>query len=147
MLQKETIGIVSCHPNIFSFGKQKDQLKHMTAIVLHSISTQTDIVSPPTMPDESNVCAEIVWLEVPYCQKEDAKRNGARWSPRVGRWYAPAYTDLTNLRPWMGNKRVYLTADFEGQVFGARFDRGSSSWYILDDMDSTPFTPWLGHTP
>ena len=120
----------------------------MTTVTLRSTAAQTDMLSltMPT-PVEDNMRDEIVWLEVSFAEKDSAKGFGARWSPRQGKWYAPPYTDLTNLRRWMDKKRIYLTADFGGQVFGARFDRGSSSWFILDDMDSTPFTPWLSSAP
>ncbi|MBB0229314.1 DNA primase [Streptomyces calidiresistens] len=32
---------------------------------------------------------ERVWLDVPFAEKDEAKKGGARWDPRAKRWYAP----------------------------------------------------------
>ncbi|HSG40293.1 MAG TPA: DUF5710 domain-containing protein [Thermoanaerobaculia bacterium] len=32
---------------------------------------------------------EVVFLDVPYHEKDEAKRLGARWSPEVRKWYIP----------------------------------------------------------
>jgi hypothetical protein len=29
------------------------------------------------------------WLDVPYAEKDEARRSGARWDPEARRWYAP----------------------------------------------------------
>ncbi|MGX8904183.1 DUF5710 domain-containing protein [Streptomyces netropsis] len=42
---------------------------------------------------------ERIWLDVPYAQKDEAKRAGARWDPAVKRWYAPR-EGMTALAPW-----------------------------------------------
>jgi ribonuclease HI len=36
---------------------------------------------------------EVVWLDVPYASKDEAKRLGAWWNPNVRRWYAPPHLD------------------------------------------------------
>jgi hypothetical protein len=33
--------------------------------------------------------AERIWLDVPFTEKDSAKRAGARWDPAARRWYAP----------------------------------------------------------
>ena len=40
----------------------------------------------------------IVWLNVPYAQKDEAKRLGARWSAESRKWYVK---DVENLAPFM----------------------------------------------
>ncbi|MGH3867230.1 MAG: DUF5710 domain-containing protein [Pseudonocardiaceae bacterium] len=40
-----------------------------------------------------------VWLDVPYAEKDQAKRHGARWDPAAKRWYAPA-APRTELARW-----------------------------------------------
>lgn len=35
----------------------------------------------------------IIWLDVPYASKDEAKRLGAWWNPNVRRWYVPAHVD------------------------------------------------------
>lgn len=42
---------------------------------------------------------ERVWLDVPFVEKDEAKKGGARWDPAAKRWYAPrAGTEA--LRRW-----------------------------------------------
>ena len=36
---------------------------------------------------------KIVWLDVPFASKDEAKRLGAWWNPNVRRWYVPAHVD------------------------------------------------------
>ena len=40
----------------------------------------------------------IVWLNVPYVQKDEAKRLGARWSAAERKWYVQ---DAENLAPFL----------------------------------------------
>ncbi|WP_017597337.1 DUF5710 domain-containing protein [Nocardiopsis lucentensis] len=43
--------------------------------------------------------AERIWLDVPYAEKDLAKAEGARWDPRVRRWYAPR-PGIAGLERW-----------------------------------------------
>ena len=36
---------------------------------------------------------KIVWLDVPFASKDEAKRLGAWWNPNVRRWYVPPHVD------------------------------------------------------
>lgn len=40
-----------------------------------------------------------IWLDVPYAEKDRAKKAGARWDPAAKRWYAPR-KGMTALEPW-----------------------------------------------
>lgn len=40
----------------------------------------------------------IVWLNVPFSEKDAAKRLGARWSPSAKKWYVQ---DVERLDPFM----------------------------------------------
>ncbi|MEU5429066.1 DUF5710 domain-containing protein [Streptomyces olivoreticuli] len=42
---------------------------------------------------------ERIWLDVPYAEKDQAKKAGARWDPAAKRWYAPR-EGMTMLEPW-----------------------------------------------
>ncbi len=35
----------------------------------------------------------IIWLDVPYASKDEAKRLGAWWNPNIRRWYVPPHVD------------------------------------------------------
>jgi hypothetical protein len=43
---------------------------------------------------------ERVYLRVPFAEKEDAKRLGARWDQAVKRWFVPGDRDLTAFARW-----------------------------------------------
>lgn len=40
-------------------------------------------------------------LQVPFAEKDDAKRLGARWDGRQRTWYVPEGTDPTPFRKWL----------------------------------------------
>ncbi len=54
------------------------------------------------LPERSQDKAEsIVWLSVPFREKEAAKKHGAKWDKEKRSWYAPTGTDLTQLDRWV----------------------------------------------
>lgn len=52
----------------------------------------------------SNPAPEKTFLAVPYKEKEQAKKLGAKWDKENKLWYAPEGTDLTPLAAWMPEK-------------------------------------------
>lgn len=44
---------------------------------------------------------ESVFLNVPYHEKDEAKRLGARWNPAERRWYVPEGKDLAPFAKWL----------------------------------------------
>jgi Domain of unknown function (DUF5710) len=56
-----------------------------------------------------------VWLEVPYAEKEAAKRAGARWDLPARRWYAPR-PGMEQLQRWRACPEVLPGED---RQFGA----------------------------
>ena len=104
----------------------------------------------PTTPDSTNTSMsdDIIWLEIPYAEKDQAKAAGhVRWDPEQRRWYAPPQTELSGLQRWI-KARVPLDCPFcdkdVAKSLGARFD--GTKWYILDDQDPAPFAKWLSAT-
>lgn len=45
------------------------------------------------------MAVERIWLDVPYAEKAEAKKAGARWDPAAKRWYAPR-PGMAGLEPW-----------------------------------------------
>ncbi|WP_234478588.1 DUF5710 domain-containing protein [Streptomyces sp. MBT65] len=45
------------------------------------------------------MAVERIWLDVPFDEKERAKKGGARWDPAARRWYAPR-GGMTELQQW-----------------------------------------------
>ena len=54
-------------------------------------------MQPPKEEAPRRACREkerkIVWLDVPFASKDEAKRLGAWWNPNVRRWYVPPHVD------------------------------------------------------
>lgn len=44
---------------------------------------------------------EIVFLDVPYQDKDEAKRLGAKWDPKERRWYVPEGRSLELFTQWL----------------------------------------------
>ena len=43
----------------------------------------------------------IVWLKVPFAEKDQAKALGARWNPAQKKWYVKDVADLSPFEAWM----------------------------------------------
>ena len=107
----------------------------------------TQTVDTQTLESDFNFLDCRVYLEVPFAEKDRAKEFGARWDPSKVQWYAPPDTDLSPLREWM-QKRIYLKCkdnrDREAvEDLGARYDRATGLYYILDTMNTSDFNPWI----
>ena len=57
--------------------------------------------SEEAMAVPGNPASEKTFLAVPYKEKEQAKKLGARWDKDQKSWYAPQGTDLAPLAKWM----------------------------------------------
>ena len=49
-------------------------------------------------------------LEVPFAEKDDAKKLGARWDPEIRKWFVPEGLDPLEFRRWMPSKSGAKTA-------------------------------------
>lgn len=45
------------------------------------------------------MAVERLWLDVPFTEKDEAKKGGARWDPAARRWYAPR-PGMAELERW-----------------------------------------------
>ena len=55
---------------------------------------------------ERRVSDEVTYLAVPFAEKDEAKRLGARWDKGAKCWYAPPGTDLNPLEHWLRGERI-----------------------------------------
>lgn len=65
-----------------------------------------------------------VVLNVPYHEKEAAKRAGARWDQTKRMWYADAGADLSSVAKWLGKPRELSESDIIDQFADALLDAG-----------------------
>lgn len=77
------------------------------------------------------MAAERIWLDVPFAEKDEAKKGGARWDPSAGRWYAP--------RPGMAELERWAAApDVPDLLPGEDRDLGNGLF-----VDLVPQTCWF----
>lgn len=58
-----------------------------------------------------NIATEKTVLNVPYIEKDEAKKYGAKWDKDSKTWYAPKGVDLNNFTPWLKEKNKDKTID------------------------------------
>lgn len=61
--------------------------------------------APQKAPSASHKSANAgTVLNVPFAEKDEAKRLGARWDAAKRKWYVPQGVDLTNFSRWTATK-------------------------------------------
>ena len=45
---------------------------------------------------------DVQYLVVPFAEKDEAKRLGARWDAATKKWYVPAGKDAVAFKQWLG---------------------------------------------
>ncbi|MBR4876494.1 MAG: hypothetical protein IKU14_02120, partial [Rhodocyclaceae bacterium] len=55
---------------------------------------------------KTDVKAERIWLDVPWTDKDEAKRLGAKWDGQVKAWYVPAGVDPKPFEKWLDVARI-----------------------------------------
>ena len=67
-------------------------------------AVQASLVQAPVLVGEGFAMSNVpdrVYLEVPYAEKDEAKKLGARWDRQASKWYAKPGVDLEPLQRWM----------------------------------------------
>jgi len=80
----------------------------------------------------------MLFLEVPYAEKEGAKSLGARWNPTRKRWYVPDGVAVEPFAQWLpkdGGARPQGRVD----AYAAKLVVGAN--YIERTHDCNPFEP------
>lgn len=49
---------------------------------------------------------DTIYLNVPYAEKDLAKRNGARWDPNKRQWYVSSKENLENCLKWLPDSPI-----------------------------------------
>lgn len=61
--------------------------------------------------------ADRIWLDVPFSEKDDARRHGARWDAQARRWYAPR-PGIEGLARWAALPEIPEQLPGEDRDFG-----------------------------
>lgn len=110
------------------------------------------------------------YLKVPFSEKNEAKKLGAKWDKDKKMWFAPEGTDLDHLARWMpGSKsqtpakgaeqqkennvkkiateKTYLNVPYKqkwlAKKHGARWDKTAKLWFAPTGTDLDPLAEWL----
>jgi putative DNA primase/helicase len=72
----------------------------------------------PVMIEENHPAmtafGDRTYLAVPYAEKDDAKRVGAKWDRQAKAWYVPAGVGLKAFTPWLASRdSVYIADAFD----------------------------------
>lgn len=54
----------------------------------------------PAAPARAKSAQAAAVLKVPFAEKDEAKRLGARWDAAIKKWYVPAGVDLAPFARW-----------------------------------------------
>ena len=66
-----------------------------------AIRAESKYANEPRSPRAS--IGNPVFLSVPYNQKDDAKKLGAKWDKLARSWYCPPGKDLAAFQKWLRN--------------------------------------------
>lgn len=82
------------------------------------------------------------FIKVPFGEKEDAKRLGARWDATVKSWHVPQGFDPAKFKKWWR----YLDCAYEDKdkvrELGARWDKQSKKWFVPEGLSLEEFEDW-----
>jgi hypothetical protein len=65
-----------------------------------AVPISSNIAHKPSTVIQKN-SGGVFFLEVPFSQKDDAKRLGARWDSTKRKWYVPQGADVKNFSRWI----------------------------------------------
>lgn len=89
-------------------------------------------------PEAKNPATEKTYLNVPYTEKGQAKKLGARWDKSAKLWFAATGTDLDPLAKWLPGKKVIAPESNAVQEFAkALHEAGLDLQGQLPIMDGT----------
>jgi hypothetical protein len=109
---------------------------------ISSSSTDSDKLGQRTASKKK----PLRYLTVPFIEKDEAKRLGAKWDPESKRWFDP-FPGNRNLDRW--HCRKYLAVPFnekeEAKSLGAKWDRTTKQWYD-PSSESSALDRWRVNT-
>lgn len=103
------------------------------------------LLSSVASPGTSN----RVYLNVPFDDKDEVKKRGARWDPDVKRWYVGEYLPAEDFKAWIGQPKgtMFLKVPFadkdEVKSLGGRWDKESGKWFVPKGVPASLFDKWV----
>jgi ribonuclease HI len=164
-------------PNVELVKKAYELYSNTTTVNLHHIDAHTDNTDEHSLGNkEADKLAnksigleecpyntsndilndnDIVYIDVPYSDKDKAKQNGARWDMNAKKWYYNktkldkekqdvlnelfSIVSITSSKPTLeSGEKKYINVSFDkkdtAKKYGARWDSVKRSWYYTNDI-------------
>ncbi len=101
---------------------------------------------------------DMILLDIPYEDKEEAKALGAKWSKNKGSWYVLEGTNLEPFAKWtkeeqsqsidtIAEKKTFLAVPYtdkeKAKKLGAKWDQDNKSWFVEPGTNLEPFSKWV----
>ena len=83
--------------------------------------------------------SEVVYLNCPFAQKDEAKELGARWNQEMRKWYVPPGADKNLFKKWLPN--AVSNSPNRSQVMSPKYKRKLDHYEDIDD-DYETFESW-----
>lgn len=151
--------IIDCNPkSLFSASKEADDVVQMLfsrsqSLRMASIASRLEYHARPLVESQ-----RLRYINVPFTQRNEAQKRGARWSARKKSWYVPRGVGAESFRRWWPSgqgvpTRSYLAVPYEERnaaaSVGAKLDPEAKSWYIdvFSERDAESVKPWIPRDP
>ena len=118
----------------------KEELQELSSILTNlyqDIENSQTLQKETPSSKEETLYAHNTYLAVPYQEKEEAKRAGAKWDKKEKSWYAPKGSKVDNLKIWSVEqqelKSMTLTTDAIAQAITSFKEAIESKGLLLED--------------
>jgi DNA helicase-2/ATP-dependent DNA helicase PcrA len=126
-----------------------------------------DLLLPmkPNVEDTGDETSLVTQLAVPFDERDEAKKLGAKYDPDNKTWYIPPGIDPDPFAKWTGkqanqkkqppkaipeSEKTYLDVPYRERAvakeLGALFDGERKLWYITTKQDKTKFRRWTSQS-
>jgi hypothetical protein len=89
---------------------------------------------------------EIIYLNVPYIEKDKCKKIGAKWCDINKRWYINGCMNKDLFKEWMPEMRIYLKVSYaekdKCKILGGHWCNVNKKWYITSENYRPLFKEW-----
>jgi len=119
----------------------KQELQELSSILSNLYQdiekAETQQQESSSVPKEETLYSQNTYLAVPYQEKEEAKRAGAKWDKNEKSWYAPKGSEINTFKTWSIEqqelKSMTLTGDAITQAISSFKEAIESKGLLLDD--------------
>lgn len=109
----------------------------LTDLYQDSENTEAQHKETPSISKEETRYTHNTYLAVPYQEKEEAKRAGAKWDKNEKSWYAPKGSEINKFKTWSIEqqelKSISLTVDLATQALTSFKEAIESKGLLLEN--------------